>query len=79
METREAEGLWAGFKRYMRRLRDEMERDSVFRAGPSHSSCCHMSGQVLERRSAACHEPLKRETEKDRTPRGGSGTAGRID
>lgn len=59
----EAQNLRHRIRLYLKRLRDELERDSVSRAGPSHFSCCHVPGEVLERRSAACHEPARRETE----------------
>ncbi len=44
------QGWWAGFKRSLKKLKEDLERESVANAHTPPSSCCHVAPEELERR-----------------------------
>jgi hypothetical protein len=53
-------GWWAGLKRSLRQLKEDLEKDSVANAGPSTSSCCHVEPEELERRREMYRQEIKK-------------------
>jgi hypothetical protein len=52
MKRGEKVGLWKRFRRSLKDLKYEMEKNSVASNPPSSQGCCHMSEEEIERKRA---------------------------
>jgi hypothetical protein len=54
------QGWWAGFKRSLKQLKEDLERESVANAHAAPSSCCHVPPEELERRREEYRQALEK-------------------